>query len=188
MRVICEDLVMNKSEDATERMLVRTQKERDIADQRKRGGVAAPVSKVSWRDLPIAERLTHALVKGIDEHVNKDTEEARLAFPRPLQVIEGPLMSGMNVVGDLFGSGKMFLPQVGAVLLALRGRRAFPGNRSGLGSRCARAAAGDQERARDEEGGRLPPALHGGGEAAQGPALRYRSHSHARCIRAAPVR
>ena len=112
MRELCEDLVMNRADTATEKMLERTTLERELAEQRKKGGVVKVEKKNAWRDLPIAERLTHALVKGIDEHVNVDTEEARLAFPRPLEVIEGPLMGGMNVVGDLFGSGKMFLPQV----------------------------------------------------------------------------
>merc|ERR1719261_2112054 len=83
---------------------------------RKRGGGAVAVKKKSWRDLPIAERLTHALVKGISEHVDKDTEEMRSEIEqrggKTLEVIEGPLMQGMNVVGDLFGAGKMFLPQV----------------------------------------------------------------------------
>jgi 5-methyltetrahydrofolate--homocysteine methyltransferase len=112
MRELCEDLVMNRTETATEKMLERTQLERELAEQRKKGGAVKVEKKGSWRDMPIAERLTHALVKGIDEHVNVDTEEARLAFDKPLEVIEGPLMGGMNVVGDLFGSGKMFLPQV----------------------------------------------------------------------------
>ena len=67
---------------------------------------------LEWRKLPVAERLKHALVKGLDEFVLEDTEEARLSAARPLDVIEGPLMDGMNVVGDLFGPGKMFLPQV----------------------------------------------------------------------------
>jgi 5-methyltetrahydrofolate--homocysteine methyltransferase len=66
----------------------------------------------AWRALPVNERLTHALVKGIVQYIDVDTEEARLATQRPLHVIEGPLMAGMSVVGDLFGSGKMFLPQV----------------------------------------------------------------------------
>ena len=70
------------------------------------------MEEAAWRTWPIAKRLEHALVKGIDEHIEADTEEARLASPSPLAVIEGPLMEGMNVVGDLFGSGKMFLPQV----------------------------------------------------------------------------
>merc|ERR1711871_848991 len=88
----------------------------EAMELRKRGGGAVQVKKKSWRDLPIAERLTHALVKGISEHVDKDTEEMRSEIEerggKTLEVIEGPLMQGMNVVGDLFGAGKMFLPQV----------------------------------------------------------------------------
>ena len=77
-----------------------------------RGAASKREADLEWRSLPVAKRLEHALVKGIDDFVVEDTEEARLTFERPLQVIEGPLMDGMNVVGDLFGSGKMFLPQV----------------------------------------------------------------------------
>ena len=75
-------------------------------------GAAAAAKKDSWRDLTVEKRLEHALVKGIDEFAVVDAEEARQKYDKPLQVIEGPLMDGMNVVGDLFGSGKMFLPQV----------------------------------------------------------------------------
>src|SRR5205085_1086495 len=71
-----------------------------------------PVELDAWRKLPVAQRLTHALVNGIADHVEQDVEEARHLYERPLQLIEGPLMDGMNVVGDLFGAGKMFLPQV----------------------------------------------------------------------------
>src|SRR5690606_29118100 len=67
---------------------------------------------LAWRNLPVEERLSHALVKGITEYIEEDTEEARLKYDSPLTVIEGPLMNGMNIVGELFGSGKMFLPQV----------------------------------------------------------------------------
>ena len=79
------------------------------------GAAAAAAKKNSWRDLPVEKRIEHALVKGIDEFAVVDTEEARSCgkYEKPLQVIEGPLMDGMNVVGDLFGAGKMFLPQVG---------------------------------------------------------------------------
>lgn len=70
------------------------------------------VKKDAWREGTVEERLKHAIIKGIVEHIEKDTEEARLNYPKPLNVIEGPLMAGMGVVGDLFGSGKMFLPQV----------------------------------------------------------------------------
>ena len=78
------------------------------------GASQAAAKKGSWRDLPVDKRIEHALVKGIDEFAVVDTEEARICglYPKPLQVIEGPLMDGMNVVGDLFGAGKMFLPQV----------------------------------------------------------------------------
>jgi len=100
-----EDVVLNRRDDATERLL-------DIADKYRSDGVAAEVQNQEWRSLPVAERLSYALVKGIADHIEEDTEEARLQFDRPLHVIEGPLMDGMNVVGDLFGEGKMFLPQV----------------------------------------------------------------------------
>lgn len=78
------------------------------------GAAAAGAKKDSWRDLPVEKRIEHALVKGIDEFAVVDTEEARTCgkYPQPLRVIEGPLMDGMNTVGDLFGAGKMFLPQV----------------------------------------------------------------------------
>ena len=75
-------------------------------------GAVAEVEDAAWRSLPVNERITHAMVHGIDAFIVEDTEEARAAADRPLDVIEGPLMAGMNVVGDLFGSGKMFLPQV----------------------------------------------------------------------------
>jgi 5-methyltetrahydrofolate--homocysteine methyltransferase len=101
-----EDVINNSDEDATERLL-------DIAQEfhGKAGGQASKAD-LTWRELPINERLSHALVKGINEYIVEDTEEARLAAVRPLDVIEGPLMDGMNVVGDLFGAGEMFLPQV----------------------------------------------------------------------------
>src|SRR6202008_4773535 len=91
--------------DATERLV-------EIAGRFKGESGVKRQADTQWRSLPVAKRLEHALVKGIDDYVTDDTEEARLTFDRPLQVIEGPLMDGMNVVGDLFGSGKMFLPQV----------------------------------------------------------------------------
>ncbi|BDD10176.1 methionine synthase [Fulvitalea axinellae] len=99
-----EDVLLNTDPDATERLV-------DMADQFK-GKKKTQVRDDSWRQLPVEERLSHALVKGITEFIDEDTEEARLKLPRPLHVIEGPLMDGMNVVGDLFGAGKMFLPQV----------------------------------------------------------------------------
>ena len=108
--------MLNRRPDATERLLQATEAEKEAAEARKNGGAVAVAKKTTWRDLPIAERLTHALVKGISEFVNEDTEEMRVdiknAGGTPLEVIEGPLMAGMNVVGDLFGAGKMFLPQV----------------------------------------------------------------------------
>jgi len=100
-----EDVLFNRRADATERLL-------DLANQFKGGGATAEVEDAAWRSLPVEERLTHALVHGVDAFVVEDTEAARVRAVRPLDVIEGPLMAGMNVVGDLFGSGKMFLPQV----------------------------------------------------------------------------
>ena len=101
---IVEDVVMNRREDATDRLV-------DFAESVK-DGPKKEVEVEQWRAGSVHERLIHALVKGIADHIVEDTEEARLSFERPIQVIEGPLMDGMNVVGDLFGSGKMFLPQV----------------------------------------------------------------------------
>ena len=106
LRERVEDVVLNRRDDATERLLA-------IADQYKGDGTtAAKVEDLVWRDWPVSKRLEHALVHGIDAYVVEDTEAARLTVVRPIQVIEGPLMDGMNVVGDLFGAGKMFLPQV----------------------------------------------------------------------------
>ena len=106
LRERVEDVVLNRRPDSTERLL-------DIADQYKGDGSSAKKEdNLEWRELPIGERITHALVKGIDAFIEEDTEIARQQFDRPIQVIEGPLMDGMNVVGDLFGDGKMFLPQV----------------------------------------------------------------------------
>ncbi|NOX09840.1 MAG: methionine synthase [Gammaproteobacteria bacterium] len=106
LRDCVEDVVLNRRDDATDRLL-------DVAERYK-GDAVASVQKedLAWRDLPVKKRLEHALVKGIDSYVVEDTEEARLSVDRPIHVIEGPLMDGMNVVGDLFGEGKMFLPQV----------------------------------------------------------------------------
>jgi 5-methyltetrahydrofolate--homocysteine methyltransferase len=101
-----EDVVLNRRDDGTERLL-------DIAERyRETGGAEARKEDLSWREQPVAKRLEHALVKGINKWIVEDAEEARHQFDRPIQVIEGPLMDGMNVVGDLFGEGKMFLPQV----------------------------------------------------------------------------
>ena len=99
-----EDVLLNRRPDATERLV-------QFAETYKAEG-KTQVEDLAWRNAPVAERLQHALVKGITTYIVEDTEEARLGFERPIQVIEGPLMDGMNVVGDLFGSGKMFLPQV----------------------------------------------------------------------------
>jgi 5-methyltetrahydrofolate--homocysteine methyltransferase len=105
LRERVEDVILARRADATERLL-------EIAERFKSGGAMKRVDDLEWRKLPVAERLKHALVKGVDQFVLEDTEEARLQATRPLDVIEGPLMDGMNVVGDLFGAGKMFLPQV----------------------------------------------------------------------------
>ncbi|GAT09228.1 methionine synthase [Mycolicibacterium novocastrense] len=109
LRERIEDVVLNRRPDAAERLL-------EIAERFNSTDKADDPSAAEWRSLPVRERITHALVKGIDAHVEEDTEELRAeiadAGGRPIEVIEGPLMDGMNVVGDLFGSGKMFLPQV----------------------------------------------------------------------------
>ena len=105
LREAVEDVILDRRDDATERLV-------ELAERFKDVDPAAEKAAAQWRSLPVAERLSYALVKGIDAHIVEDTEEARLAAPRPIEVIEGPLMDGMNVVGDLFGSGKMFLPQV----------------------------------------------------------------------------
>ena len=105
LRERVEDVVLNRRADATERLL-------EIADRFKAKKGEVVVENLVWREKPVRERLAHALVHGIDQFVDEDTEEARQLSTRPLDVIEGPLMDGMNVVGDLFGAGKMFLPQV----------------------------------------------------------------------------
>jgi 5-methyltetrahydrofolate--homocysteine methyltransferase len=105
LREAVEDVVLNRRQDATERLL-------EIAARFKGEAGGRRKEDLEWRSWPVGKRLEHALVKGIDDYIVEDTEEARQSFPRPLSVIEGPLMDGMNVVGDLFGSGKMFLPQV----------------------------------------------------------------------------
>ena len=104
LRERVEDVLLNRRDDATERLV-------DFAESVKAKG-KAPVKDEAWRSAPVEERLKHALVKGIVDYIDIDTEEARKKSKRPLDVIEGPLMAGMSVVGDLFGSGKMFLPQV----------------------------------------------------------------------------
>ena len=102
-----EDVILNQRDDATERLLEIAQQFRGDAGSSNSGGV-----DLAWRELPVTERLTHALVKGINDYIVDDTELARQEASHPIEVIEGPLMDGMNVVGDLFGAGKMFLPQV----------------------------------------------------------------------------
>jgi 5-methyltetrahydrofolate--homocysteine methyltransferase len=99
-----EDVILNRRPDATERLIefAETIKKKDKTEEKIE----------DWRNAPVEERLKHSLIKGIVEHIDEDVEEARLKYPQPIEVIEGPLMAGMNVVGDLFGAGKMFLPQV----------------------------------------------------------------------------
>jgi len=105
LRARVEDVILNRRADATDRLL-------EIAERFKGQKGKTQEKDLSWREAPVAKRLEYALIHGISEFIDLDTEEARLAVERPLHVIEGPLMDGMNVVGDLFGSGKMFLPQV----------------------------------------------------------------------------
>ena len=106
LRESVEDVILNRRPDATERLL-------EVAESFRGDGASTKREEdLAWREWPVAKRLEHALVKGINTFVVEDAEEARLSFERPIQVIEGPLMDGMNVVGDLFGEGKMFLPQV----------------------------------------------------------------------------
>src|SRR5262252_3122428 len=105
LRSACEDVVLNRGAEAAERLFALAQRFRGHGTEKKEADLA-------WREQPVKARLSHALVHGITDFIEADVEEARLAAERPLHVIEGPLMDGMNVVGDLFGSGKMFLPQV----------------------------------------------------------------------------
>ena len=105
LRQVCEDVVLNRDPGAGERLLALAEKFRGQGKQVKEADLA-------WREWPVEKRLSHSLVHGITEYIEQDTEEARAGSTRPLDVIEGPLMAGMNVVGDLFGDGKMFLPQV----------------------------------------------------------------------------
>ena len=105
LRELCEDVVLNRRADSTDRLL-------EIAGRFKGEKGQQKVADLAWRDADVTERLKHALVHGITEFIEIDTEEARREVDKPLHVIEGPLMAGMNVVGDLFGAGKMFLPQV----------------------------------------------------------------------------
>lgn len=105
LRQVCEDVILNRDPGASERLLALAEKFRGKKTESKEADLA-------WREWPVAKRLSHSLVHGITEFIEQDTEEARKNSSRPLDVIEGPLMAGMNVVGDLFGDGKMFLPQV----------------------------------------------------------------------------
>ncbi|WP_425228219.1 methionine synthase [Sphingomonas sp.] len=105
LRAACEDVILNRDPLAGDRLVA-------LAERYRGTDAVAEKAAAEWRGLPVTKRLEYALVKGIDLHVVEDTEECRHAFARPIEVIEGPLMDGMNVVGDLFGSGKMFLPQV----------------------------------------------------------------------------
>lgn len=104
LRTLCEDVILNRNPDATEKLLAFAE---TVKSQGKK-----EEKNLEWRNQPVEQRLSHALVNGLVEFIEEDTEDARKALPRPLDVIEGPLMDGMNIVGDLFGSGKMFLPQV----------------------------------------------------------------------------
>merc|ERR1719491_1140419 len=112
LKKACYDLVFNRNEEATEVMLDLTTKEKALLEAIKKGGGAVKIVEKSWRDLEITKRLEHALINGISQYVDGDVEIARHKCDSPLDVIEGPLMDGMNTVGDLFGAGKMFLPQV----------------------------------------------------------------------------
>jgi 5-methyltetrahydrofolate--homocysteine methyltransferase len=105
LREACEDVVLNRRPDAAERLL-------NLAKKFQGAGQEAKEADLAWREQPVGKRLSHALVHGITDFIETDVEEARTEAKRPLDVIEGPLMEGMNIVGDLFGSGKMFLPQV----------------------------------------------------------------------------
>ncbi len=105
LRELVEDVILNRRADATDRLL-------EAAERYRGGGAQKREIDLAWRDKPVGERITHALVHGIGSFIEQDTEEARAKAERPLHVIEGPLMAGMSVVGDLFGAGKMFLPQV----------------------------------------------------------------------------
>jgi 5-methyltetrahydrofolate--homocysteine methyltransferase len=105
LREACEDVALNRRADASERLLALAERHRGHGKEKKE-------ADLSWREWPVENRLSHALVHGVTDFIETDVEEARLKAPRPLAVIEGPLMNGMNIVGDLFGSGRMFLPQV----------------------------------------------------------------------------
>lgn len=115
LRAMLDEVILNTSEDGNhvQRLIDWAEEERERVVALKASGGKAVVKKEDpWREYEVEERLKHALIKGIDKYIVADTEECRLRFPRPLHVIEGPLMAGMSIVGDYFGSGKMFLPQV----------------------------------------------------------------------------
>jgi len=115
LRDLVDDVLLNRHADATERLIEHAEELKAAADAAKAGGAtAAKPAAAAWRDQPVEARVKHALVKGLDGFIEADTEELRSSgnFPRPLDIIEGPLMDGMRIVGDLFGAGKMFLPQV----------------------------------------------------------------------------
>ena len=105
LRQVCEDVILNRDPGAPEKLL-------ELAEKFRGQGKQVKEQDLAWREWPVEKRLSHALVNGITEYIDADTEAARITVERPLHVIEGPLMDGMNVVGDLFGAGKMFLPQV----------------------------------------------------------------------------
>jgi 5-methyltetrahydrofolate--homocysteine methyltransferase len=115
IKILSENLVFNKIPEATEQMLERVTREKELEEKIKRGELISggeTVKRETWRDKGVNDRLSHALINGITEFIDNDVEEARKLASKPLEVIEGPLMNGMNIVGDLFGTGKMFLPQV----------------------------------------------------------------------------
>ena len=151
-----EDVVLNRRDDAAERLL-------EIAERfnTKNSGEVEDKAAAQWRSLPVRERITHALVKGIDAHVDDDTEELRAeiaaAGGRPIEVIEGPLMDGMNVVGDLFGAGKMFLPQVVKSARVMKKAVAYllpyiEAEKEELAAAGASAATGNEKAAKDTNG------------------------------------
>ena len=116
VRTLVDQVILNKSPnmDHVQRIIDYAQAEKERLDALKAAGGGPVAVKVEdpWRSWAVDERLKHALIKGNDKYIEQDTEEARVSYPRPLNVIEGPLMAGMSIVGDYFGSGKMFLPQV----------------------------------------------------------------------------
>jgi 5-methyltetrahydrofolate--homocysteine methyltransferase len=106
LKELVEDVLLNRRNDATERLIEYADRIKDEDEE------TAEVKKDEWRNGTVEERIQHALVKGIVDYIEADVEEARQQYEHPIEVIEGPMMDGMNIVGDLFGAGKMFLPQV----------------------------------------------------------------------------